>query len=128
MVTIETLSRQAADSLPALVGHFDDDRYCLTIRSNQSASNLSVGWVCALIVRDFLCVTHDRHLPRRTTSGRSIRALVNPRRVPFNRFQEWCQVKIRDGKKPFQFQIDVCKCVIQVLRDCDDVTEEHRDP
>lgn len=106
---IEILQNKAQEDMPALLSHLDDERYCITLESDQSASNYSVGGICRLLLQKSLVAGYQDCLKG---DQRVFSALSYPESLESD---EACREYLKDKKNApiIEIQIDLTKQAIR---------------
>lgn len=106
---IEILHNKAQEDMPALLSHLDDKRYCITLESDQSASNYSVGRICSLLLQQSLVAGYQDCLKG---DQRVFNALSYPESLES---EDACLEYLKDKKNTrlIEIQIDLTKQAIR---------------
>ena len=100
------------EAWPLLVGHLDDERYCLTVRpllSGGAPQNWSVGKMCHEIVARNLSEAYLRNLAPITKSVYLTMVWPNVARDA-KKLKIWCDA--RKDKELYELQIEMCQWAI----------------
>jgi hypothetical protein len=122
---IQRLVDHAEEAWPEMVEHLDDKRYCLTHGYEEGSYNVTVGWVCARIISDYLSEAYFRQFPDDSDAGEQAFNRLDISHIATDgNLKAWC-VR-RNGKRLYELQIETCEWAILEVPKLDEMTDADR--
>lgn len=121
---IDQLTRDVEQAWPTLLNHARDKRYAITLSSDESTHNYTVGNVCIIMLQESLTAAYLPHVPERAEVYFALRHPKNIPVIPTDAFIEWCQRRHAEGTKLYTLQIECAQWAMAKLWDMDTVGDD----